>query len=134
MEIAIKKIGYNVGTVGWLAKGLTDGTIVIYEALTLSEKLALWFKTKTGETEHKFAIAIYNPYSNYDWEVEGAEQFAPKTFGGSPDDPAACKYGALPLTDACKCTIYEIATQWCAARNAERYNDVERQPIVTFGS
>jgi len=60
MEITIKKIGNTWGTVGWLAKGLENGTLKISEGKRKNGKHGLWLK----DGEDSYFLAGLDPYDN----------------------------------------------------------------------
>jgi len=127
MEIKIKKIGYKIGTVGWLAAGIADGSIKIGEAVSKSKKHALYLEAD-GKSS---CIAIYNPYDLANSELADSEEYKPLDMDWNESDPGSCRC-VLPLTEACKDTIREIAEAWCEVKNAERAQDKKVKITIKF--
>lgn len=127
MEITIKKIGYNVGTVGWLAAGIADATINIQEGISKSKKLGLYLSAE----EQSSCIAIYNPYDLTNADLADSEEYKPLDMDGGGTDPGTC-YCTLPLTPACKSTILEIAETWCKSKNTKREQDKKLSITIKF--
>jgi hypothetical protein len=127
MEIRIKKIGYKVGTVGWLAAGIADGSIKIREAVSKSAKHALYLEAG----DQSSCIAIYNPYDLANSELADSEEYKALDMDWSAADPGSCRC-TLPLTEACKATIHEIAEAWCDVKNAERAQDKKVKITIKF--
>jgi hypothetical protein len=127
MEIKIKKIGYKVGTVGWFAAGIADGSIKIREAVSKSKKHALYLEAE----EKSWCIAIYNPYGCFNSELADSEEYKALDMDWNGADPGTCDC-SLPLTEACKETIHEIAEAWCEVKNAERAQDKKVKITIKF--
>jgi len=110
MNITIKKIGYNIGTIGWLATGLQNGEITIAEGTMKSNgHHGLWLK---AGTRSQF-LAAQNQYNASHDEFIGASNYH------CCDDQE--RDGIF--TDACWAALMEIAQQWCQGLNAERAED-----------
>jgi hypothetical protein len=121
MEIAIKRIGYKTGTVGWLAAGLQAGTITLKEGEMKSNgHHGLWLKGqqgKPGEPFYSQFLAAYDEYNVGD-QLTSARKYAPAS-----DEPGLRE---SIWTDAAWETLMEIAADWCEMCNAEREED---QPV-----
>lgn len=127
MEIRVKKIGYKVGTVGWLAAGIADGSIKIKEAISKSKKHALYLESG----DQSSCIAIYNPYDLANAELADSEEYKAMDMDWNGCDPGTCRC-TFPLTEACKETIHEIAEAWCAVKNSEREQDKKVKITIKF--
>ena len=134
MEIKIKKIGYKVGTVGWLAKGIEDGSIKIVEGITkLDNKHGLWMKHSPKETNGKkvyesMILAVFNPYDLSPRDFDGAHSFVIAPQEGDmwcPGDDIGC-------TNACWDTITEITQAWIDHVTEERANDKKTKITIKF--
>lgn len=97
MEIKVKKIGEKQGTVGWLAKGLGNGTLTLDEGyLKAGNHHGLWLKN--GGNLSQFLAA----FNQYDEE------------GGACYDVADNYEVRLPIwTDAAWESLLMIAQKWC---------------------
>lgn len=135
MEIKIKKIGYKVGTVGWFAKGIADGSIKIHESTSkTSGKHGLWMKYGgqegiDGKIHHQSMIlAIFNPYdlSLVDFANAHRYEVAPR------NGDIWCLGDEIGCTDACWETITEIAQAWVDHVTAEREKDKKVNIIIKF--
>ncbi|MFA4871309.1 MAG: hypothetical protein WC623_24130 [Pedobacter sp.] len=117
MNITVKRIGYNIGTVGWLAQGLEDGSITIFEGVTQQSKHhGLWIESKAS----KDILAVFNQYGLTAGEYENADQYCLYDY--------AEKGGRENLyTPACWETLENIAQQWCDGCNAERERDTSTE-------
>jgi len=105
MEIKIKKIGIAQGTVGFLAAGLTDGTLTLVESTMKSNgNHALWLK---GGGVSQF-LAAFNQYSLSKMDGD-FQHYAPC------DSTMDRQYW---WTDAAWETLRSIARQWCDECNA----------------
>lgn len=119
MNIQIKSIGYNIGTVGWLKSGLESGSLVISEGkLKSNGNHGLWIK---GDNINQF-LGAFNVYGFRDWRLDGcipkyavANDFADR-------DPI--------WTDAAWEKLMEIAQKWCDEQNEIRKNDKEQTVCV----
>ena len=122
MEIKIKSVGFHLGTVGWLKKGLEDGSITVVESLSRHNKPGLWLKTP----DINQMLAILDPYD----ECEFGNVPAFQTISRSGDP---CISGdKIGCTDACFAVLQEIARQWVEIRQAERDNDFCKAVYVTI--
>ena len=128
MEIRIERKGKKQGTIGWLAKGLEDGSITIAEGITGTGKHGLWLKyPDAAGVKHSQILAVRNPhnltpgdyYDCYAYEValrNGSD-------GWSQGDLIDC-------TDACWLTIRRIASDWIGQVEEDR--DEEDSITVTI--
>jgi hypothetical protein len=138
MEIKIKKIGYKVGTVGWLATGIADGSIKIHEGISKEKgKHGLWLKWKkignavgTDEKNHEqsMVLSIFNPYdlSLVDFADAHRYELAPR------NGDIWCLGDEIGCTDACWETITEITQAWVDHITAERENDKKIKITIKF--
>lgn len=112
MEIKIKQIGWNKGTVGWLSKGLESGELKLTEGTAKSNgNHGLWLEG----SDFKQLLAIYNYWNLSDYEVADSETYKTVTWEGEIQKPF--------WTDAAWTSLMDIAQQWCDICNAERAND-----------
>jgi len=126
MEIKIKKCGYKVGTVGWLATGIADGSIRINEGTTKTGgKHGLWLKYGTDKS---MVLAIFNPYdlSLTDYADAHRYEVAPR------EGDIWCLGDEIGCTDACWETITEIAQAWVEHVTAEREKDKKVKITIKF--
>lgn len=126
MEIKIKKIGYKLGTVGWLAAGIADGSIKIHEGKSKNGgKHGLWIKY--GE-DKSIILAIFNPYNLSSREYGDAYQYEVAPRNGD----IWCIGDEIGCTDACWATIAEIAQAWIDHITAEREKDKKVNITIKF--
>ena len=113
--ISIPNTGYKVGTCGWLAKGLADGSVNIQPGTTKAGKGGLWLHAEGKQG----CLAIFNEYDLSEMELRGANQFCvvSQDFCGS-----------FPLTDSAEEYLRAAAQDWCDAANELRENDVPDMP------
>lgn len=113
MQISIKRIGYKVGTVGWLAAGLQSGAITITEGTMQGNgNHGLWLKCASLKLSQ--FLAAFDEYGVGD-ELPSAATYAP-----ADDLPGNRK----PIfTDAAWDVLQQIAADWCEMCNAERETD-----------
>ena len=117
MEINIKRIGYKIGTVGWLAAGLQSGAITITESTLKSNgNHGLWLKATIDGKPLSQYLAAYDRYGVGD-ELPGARTYETAAQCSGPDDREAI------WTDAAWHTLMAIAGDWCEMCNAERDAD-----------
>ena len=135
MEIKIKKIGYKVGTVGWLASGIADESIKINEGISeKNSKHGLWMKCGPqegidGKTYYKsMVLAIFNPYDLSLSEHEDAHRYEIAPRNGD----LWCAGDAIGCTDACWETITEIAGVWIEHVTTERAKDKKTKIAIKF--
>jgi len=135
MEIKIKKIGYKVGTVGWLAAGIADGSIKIHESTSKNNgKHGLWMQYNPqegidGKIHYKSMIlAIFNPYDLSLVEFTDAHRYevAPR------DGDQWCLGDQIGTTNACWETITEIAQAWVDHVTTEREKDKKVKITIKF--
>lgn len=107
--IQIPANGWKVGTCGWLASGLSDGTITISPGTSKSGKGGLWIKTPAGSD----CLAIFNQ-----WDANDSRY---QKFVILNDESGFCS--DVPLTEAARNYVEEIASDWCEAANSERDED-----------
>lgn len=119
MNIKIIKNGYKVGTVGWLAKGLEDGTLTLKEGtMRNGNHHALWLK---GPDDLSQFLAAHNQYGAQATDnVPGWDKYMPEI---EPLDGI--------FTPACRAALISISEQWCADCNDDRDNDQEHQFTIS---
>lgn len=111
MNVVIKRIGYKVGTCGWLAEGLESGEIRLEEGLCQAGDHGLWLKF--GKCQQQF-LAGFNQHGLQDRSLPGATRY----------DVIEDERDASPLfTPACLRILMNIAKQWCDQCNEEREED-----------
>jgi hypothetical protein len=138
VEIKIKKCGYKVGTVGWLAAGIADGSIKIREGTTkTSGKHGLWMKRETvgnavgtDEKIHQqnMVLAIFNPYDLSLNNYADAHKYVVTPREGD----IWCVGDEIGCTNACWETITEIAQAWVDHVTAEREKDKKVKITIKF--
>jgi len=135
MEITIKRCGYKVGSVGWLAAGIAGGSIKIHDGITKSqiingrefgEKHGLWIKW--GEKK-SMCLALFNPYSLSLSEFEGAHKYQIVARDG---DPAWSCGDEIGCTEACWESLLEIAQAWIDHITEERGKDKKVKITIKF--
>ena len=116
MDIKIKKNDWNIGTIGWLSKGLESGEIKISEGTLKSNgNHGLWLTGPDGLRQY---LASYNYYNISDAELRGSEAY---TVGCGSSDGDSCRIGIW--TDAAWEIVQDIAQQWCDECQKIRDND-----------
>jgi hypothetical protein len=116
MEIKIKRIGYKVGTVGWLAAGLQDSSITIIEGTLKSNgNHGLWLKV-SGNNPVSQLIAAFDRFGIGD-ELRDAAQYQTVDECRDHADREAI------WTDAAWGTLMAIAGDWCEMCDADRDAD-----------
>ena len=118
LEIRIPDIGEQIGTCGWLAKGLSAGTIKFVVGTTTfhgQTSPCLDLKTLSGNQP----LAEFNPY-----RIKASERLDEQRFF-TADKIDGCFGGGrhLPWTDAAWDYLMEIAGDWCTRCNALLEND-----------
>jgi hypothetical protein len=110
MDIKIKKIGNTWGTIGWLARGLENGTLTIKEGKRKNGKHGLWLNEarENGKIESYF-LAGFDPYNN-DGYMGHPMQY--ELYYGT-GEMSAFDMG----TPACSRTLKAIAKQWLNEMN-----------------
>lgn len=135
MEIKIKKIGHKVGTVGWLAAGILDGSIKISEGHTKSNiqngrefgmKHGLWMHW--GEKD-QMCLALQNAYGLTPDECDDCYKYSVIERNG---DPIWSHGDMIGCTDACWDVIIEIAEAWVAHTWEEREKDKKVKITIKF--
>ena len=107
MEIKIKAIGFNKGTIGWLKDQLESGKGNLVEGIVKdSHQHGLWFKSD-DISQYLAAFDVYDTK-----EI---------TFGRY--DISGDHYRDLIWTDAAWGILMDIAQQWCDGMNNVREND-----------
>jgi len=111
LNIKIKQLGTEIGTVGWLAKGLADGSLGVHQGRTKDGSPGLWFDYP-GEAGKRasFILALRDPYGLQDTQYAQEQPIilAPRVHDGCwGGDPIGC-------TDACWRSLMEIAEKWIA--------------------
>jgi len=109
MEITIKKIGNTWGTVGWLAKGLENGTIKISEGKRKNGKHGLWLSEVKENKKDSYFLAGFDVYDN-DGYMGYPMKYELYDGNGEVD---ALKIG----TPACNRTLQSITEQWVEEMN-----------------
>lgn len=111
LNISIKSIGYNVGTIGYLKTGLQNGSLRLEEGkLKSNGNHGLWLK---GE-QTQF-LAAFNQYGLRPSDCAAAIRY----------DVADDQDREATWTDAAWETLMEIAQKWCDEKNEARENDAE---------
>lgn len=119
MDIKIAKIGYKVGTVGWLAAGLEDGSLILKEGkMRDGGHHALWLK---GPDELSQFLAAHNQ-----WGATGTDN-VPDWNRYAPEYES--QFEGI-FTDASKRALLNIAQHWCDQCNAERDADEDQSFTV----
>ncbi len=119
MQFSIPNTGYKDGTCGWLASGLSDGSITIRPGTTKGGAGGLWIKSPIGEG----CLAIFNEFDLTDDLLRDCNRFDVVTLGFAGD---------LPLTKAASQYLREIAQQWCDAANELREEAPEKMPTFAI--
>ena len=115
MQFSIPNIGLKIGTCGWLAAGLSDGSITIKPGKTSKGKPGLWINAKNIGDE---LLAIWNPYDLTNADVPNSLSFQ----NAVGDD--FFNFGKnIPLTDAAQSYLSAIAGEWCDKQNELRSAD-----------
>lgn len=110
MEISVKRIGSAKGTVGWLAKGLETGALVLEEGrIKGNGHHGLWIK---GEGISQF-LAAWNVYDLSAHVLPNAASY----------HPADAHEREGLWTDAAWESLMSIARQWCDACNEAVSNE-----------
>jgi hypothetical protein len=111
MNIKIKSIGYNIGTIGYLATGLKSGALKLNEGKMKSTgNHGLWLAGERSEF-----LGAFNRYALTLRDFVGADEYRPAD--AAELDPI--------WTDAARAKLVEIASNWCAEQNQKRKDDVE---------
>ena len=106
MDIKIAKKGNAKGTIGWLAKGLENGSLKIEEgAMQRNGNHGLWLKGTDGLSQF---LAAYNQYALSPTEYERANTY----------ELAEMEDNTIGCTEACWESLRKIATAWCEECNA----------------
>lgn len=116
MEIEVKAIGTARGTVGWLAKGLKDGSLIIREgSMKSTGNHGLWLKDKMEGIDGKKHdgklsqfLAAFNPYG-LDHRYDGPEY---SRYSTADDEDREGLW-----SDAAWESLMVIARQWCDQMN-----------------
>lgn len=118
MNISVKSIGYKVGTSGWLASGLRDGSITIQErARKLDGRPMLVLLSG----ENRVVLARWNPYGLDNGTLDESETYQ-VLHVGSADDPGAMT-DTIGLTPAAAAALRTAAQGWCDQINGARASD-----------
>lgn len=107
--IQIPANGWKIGTCGWLANGLADGTITVSPGTSKSGKGGLWITTPVGSD----CLAIFNQ-----WDANDAKY---QNFAVLDDEYGFCS--DIALTDAAREYLLDVAKEWCESANSERDED-----------
>jgi len=109
-QISIPNTGFKVGTCGWLAKGLADGTIRIEPGTTKTGKGGLWLHAGSEQG----CLAIFNEFDLDEFYTPHPNRFAVAEEGFAGD---------FPLTESAKDYLRAAASEWCDAANELRESD-----------
>lgn len=111
MELTIKKIGFNRGSIGWLAAGLADGSLIIKEGRKADNgNHALFFRD--GNREQMLACQNFFGLTPADY-IAGSELYK----------PILLEYLFYDFTPASWRALMNIAQQWCESCNEDRNNE-----------
>jgi hypothetical protein len=109
MEIKIAKKGNARGTLGWLVRGLEDGTVKLVEGTVqkTNQHCLVMEITDDRYTDDRYIIAAYNQYNLI--ASDGVSGY--DSYDITHDDI----YHTYPTytTPACRRKISEIARAWC---------------------
>jgi hypothetical protein len=120
---SVPACGWNVGTCGWLASGLTDGSISIKPGTTSGGRPGLWVY---WGGDKQGCLAIWNEFGLTEEECRGADRFA--LYHGAGGLGFA---GGLPLTPAAERVLRTMAQLWCEEANDRRLNDIcSGMPVI----
>ena len=119
--ITVPACGWKMGTCGWLAAGLADGSIRVAPGTTRKGGGGLWIYWTQKDAEHQGCLAIWNEFNLTDSECSGAESFAP---------PCNDFAGTCPLTPAAERFLLQLTRDWCDEANTRRANDEAEMPVV----
>ena len=120
--LTVPASGGTVGTCGWRAAGLADGTIRVAPGASRDGSGGLWLH---GGGDKQGCLAIWNEYGLTDNECGGAEAFAPYC-----GDYGTGFAGSCPLTPAAERFLLTLARDWCDEANTRRANDDAVMPVV----
>ena len=117
--LSIPNTGYKVGTCGWLAKGLQDGSIKIQPGTSKSGKGGLWLYAD-GKQD---CLAIFNEFDMSDFGLSGQQKFM-----------VVCQEfcSRFPLTRAAEEYLISAAQEWCDQANELRENDRCKMPKIAI--
>lgn len=121
--VTIPACGWSVGTCGWLAAGLADGSITISAGTSKSGKGGLWLHWANGQQQG--CLAIWDEYDLGPRTYEGGNKF--DVYHGDFEVGFA---GACPLTPAARQFLVDAASAWCDEANARREADEAPMPQV----
>ena len=111
LNVSIKSVGYNVGTIGYLRAGLASGKLTLEEGTLKSNgNHGLWL---TGE--RKQFLAAFNRYGLSIGDCSEVDRY--DTADDHDRDPI--------WTNAAWKALMEIAAKWCQERNEARAEDAE---------
>ena len=131
VTINIKRSGANIGTIGWLHAGLSDGTVTITERIGRKTGHAvLCMDAKPGDHEKIVYLGSYNPYGLTNSELKDSETYQAYHLGDPADSGAMVD--TIGMTDACARTVLSIAAKWAAQRNEENNQEVPLQVNVSI--
>jgi len=117
IKIAIPKIGFTKGTVGWLLKGLGDGSIKITEGTGKNNgKHGLWISyPDQGSAKGSNCLAIRNQ-----WDFRDGKEYRITYI-----DP---REEARIWTPAAQKALEQVARDWCDKCNV----DLENEEVPTI--
>jgi hypothetical protein len=136
MEIKIKKVGNEIGTVGWLAAGIADGSIKITEGRTKSQivnniecgaKHGLWLYW--GDGKQMLCLALQNAYGLTPDDFADCYKYEIIEKNG---DPVWSHGDMIGCTEACWDTIIEIAQGWIDHTTEQREKDKKVKITIKF--
>lgn len=119
MEIKVKRIGFSFGTVGWLSKGITDGSIQFTESFAKDgNNHGLWLKYSEAGLKKSMVLAMRNPFDNTSADGSGVCSYVvfDRADGWSAGDKIGC-------TPACFDTLQKIGSLWVEQQEVERVAD-----------
>jgi hypothetical protein len=128
LELTIRRNGTRRGTVGWLSRGIADGSVSLYEGHSIAGKHGLWLNHGTG----KMLLAIRDPYGLAGTEYATESRYATVPKAGNP----ALSGDTIGCTDACWEALMSIADRWISdvlSRDSSE-TEVARNITVAFGS
>ena len=114
--INIPACGWKIGTCGWLAAGLRDGSVTIKPGETKAGTPGLWLRWGDGKSG---CLAIFNEYGMSQRDFPRAKSFC--VYDGFL---AGSEFaGDCPLTPAARDFLRTAAEEWCEAANHARTED-----------
>lgn len=122
MQINIKKIGFIIGTSGWLAKGLADGSITISEGVTKNDKNhGLWAHYLIGEKKEYECLALFAT----DWASSGQVEEKKYMTARKIESQMLSDGHSTIWTNAAWDALMALAYEWTLAAQVVRDADPE---------